>query len=111
MPRSTAHDFITLKVAQVPSCSSFPGWPETWWEFHKIMPRLANNYRVVAVDLRGMGGSDKPRGGYDKKTMAEDINQLIHSLGLCGRTRYRLDGRLQPGRQPSRGSSQVGRPG
>jgi pimeloyl-ACP methyl ester carboxylesterase len=40
-----------------------------------------NNYRVVAVDLRGMGGSDKPRGGYDKKTMAEDINQLIHSLG------------------------------
>jgi pimeloyl-ACP methyl ester carboxylesterase len=57
-----------------------PGWPETWWEFHKIMPRLANNYRVVAVDLRGMGGSDKPRGGYTKKTMAEDINQLIHAL-------------------------------
>ena len=58
-----------------------PGWPETWWEFHKIMPRLDNYYRVVVVDLRGMGGSEKPRGGYDKKTMAEDINQLIHSLG------------------------------
>lgn len=58
-----------------------PGWPETWWEFHKIMPRLANNHRVVAVDLRGMGGSEKPSGGYDKKTMADDINQLIHALG------------------------------
>src|SRR5215469_8602095 len=58
-----------------------PGWPETWWEFHKIMPRLAHHYRVIAVDLRGMGGSDKPREGYNKKTMAEDINQLIDALG------------------------------
>ena len=58
-----------------------PGWPETWWEFHKIMPRLDNDYRVVVVDLRGTGGSEKPRGGYDKKTMADDINQLVQTLG------------------------------
>ncbi|MGA2685760.1 MAG: alpha/beta hydrolase [Verrucomicrobiota bacterium] len=58
-----------------------PGWPETWWEFHKIMPALATQYRVIAVDLRGMGGSAKPQGGYDKKNMAEDIYQLVRLLG------------------------------
>lgn len=58
-----------------------PGWPETWWAFHKIMPALAAQHRVIAVDIRGMGASDKPAGGYDKKTMARDIHALINSLG------------------------------
>ncbi|SDY12670.1 Pimeloyl-ACP methyl ester carboxylesterase [Amycolatopsis xylanica] len=58
-----------------------PGWPETWWQFRKIMPALARRYRVIAVDLRGMGGSAKPAGGYDKKTMARDIFELTRRLG------------------------------
>ena len=58
-----------------------PGWPETWWEFHLVMPLLAARYHVIAVDLRGMGGSSKPKAGYDKKTMAEDIYQLVRLLG------------------------------
>jgi pimeloyl-ACP methyl ester carboxylesterase len=58
-----------------------PGWPQTWWQFHKLMPALAERHRVIAVDLRGMGGSDKPAGGYDKKTMARDIYELIRHLG------------------------------
>ncbi|MCE7011307.1 alpha/beta hydrolase [Kibdelosporangium philippinense] len=58
------------------------GWPHTWWEFHKIMPALAEHHRVVAVDLRGMGGSAKPESGYDKKTMARDIAELIKTLGF-----------------------------
>ncbi|MDT7729687.1 MAG: hypothetical protein QOI21_6263 [Actinomycetota bacterium] len=58
-----------------------PGWPQTWWQFHKIMPSLAARYRVIAVDLRGMGGSDKPQDGYDKKTMARDIYELARRLG------------------------------
>lgn len=57
-----------------------PGWPQTWWEWHKMMPELARTHRVVSVDLRGMGGSDKPEGGYDKKTMAADIAALIRHL-------------------------------
>ena len=58
-----------------------PGWPQTWWAFRKIMPALAEKHHVIAVDIRGMGATDKPDGGYDKKTMAEDIRQLIAHLG------------------------------
>lgn len=58
-----------------------PGWPETWWAYHKVMPSIAEHYRVVAVDIRGMGATEKPEGGYDKKNMALDIRELVQSLG------------------------------
>ncbi|MBB4120152.1 alpha/beta fold hydrolase [Martelella radicis] len=58
-----------------------PGWPQTWWAYHKIMPALAERYHVIAVDIRGMGASDKPEGGYDKKNMAVDVFELMESLG------------------------------
>ncbi|MEI9910250.1 MAG: alpha/beta hydrolase [Bacteroidota bacterium] len=58
-----------------------PGWPETWWSYHKIMPLLAEKYHVIVVDIRGMGSSGRPAEGYDKKTMAKDIYELIHRLG------------------------------
>lgn len=58
-----------------------PGWPRTWWEYHKVMSDLARTHRVIVVDLRGMGDSAKPAGGYDKKTMAADIAALARRLG------------------------------
>ena len=58
------------------------GWPETWYEWRHIIPQLiANNYTVIAPDLRGLGDSEKPQTGYDKKTVAEDIYQLVKKLG------------------------------
>ncbi|MFD3758871.1 alpha/beta fold hydrolase [Streptomyces sp. NPDC058622] len=59
------------------------GWPQTWWQWHKVMPALARHHRVIAVDLRGMGGSDKPVGGYDKKTMAADVRALLDHLSIA----------------------------
>ncbi len=47
----------------------------------RVLPALAENYTVIAPDLRGSGDSDKPDSGYDKKTMAEDIYQLVQHLG------------------------------
>jgi len=58
-----------------------PGWPENWWAYHKVMPELAKTHRVYSIDFRGMGSSSKPVGGYDKKTMAKDISELIRQLG------------------------------
>src|SRR6476646_3881604 len=58
------------------------GWPETWYGWHKVMPPLAKNYTVIAPDLRGLGDSSKPLTGYDGKTLAEDIHQLVTQLGF-----------------------------
>ena len=58
-----------------------PGWPQTWWSYHHIMPLLAEKYTVIVVDLRGMGDSDKPEEGYSKKNMADDIMELVAALG------------------------------
>ncbi|MFD2614077.1 alpha/beta fold hydrolase [Paenibacillus gansuensis] len=58
-----------------------PGWPQTWYAFHKIMPALAEKYHVYSIDYRGMGSSGKPETGYDKKTMASDIYALAKELG------------------------------
>jgi pimeloyl-ACP methyl ester carboxylesterase len=58
------------------------GWPETWYGWHKVMPALAQNYTVIAPDLRGLGDSSKPPTGYDGKTVAEDIHQLVTQLGF-----------------------------
>jgi hypothetical protein len=58
------------------------GWPQTWYEWHKVMPALAKNYTVIAPDLRGLGDSSKPATGYDGNTTAEDIYQLVSQLGI-----------------------------
>jgi alpha/beta hydrolase family protein len=58
------------------------GWPETWYAWHHVMPALAKNYTVIAPDLRGLGDSSKPPTGYDGKTLAEDIHQLVTQLGF-----------------------------
>ncbi|MGW4116523.1 alpha/beta fold hydrolase [Actinosynnema sp. NPDC004786] len=59
-----------------------PGYPQTWWEFRKVMPALAaGGRRVVAVDLPGMGGSDKPATGYDKKSIARVLLGFVRALG------------------------------
>lgn len=57
------------------------GWPQTWFTWRKIMPALARQFRVVAPDLRGLGDSEKPTAGYDKRTVAGDIERLIEHLG------------------------------
>jgi pimeloyl-ACP methyl ester carboxylesterase len=46
------------------------------------MPALSKNYTVIASDLRGLGDSSKPLTGYDDKTVAEDIHQLVAKLGF-----------------------------
>jgi pimeloyl-ACP methyl ester carboxylesterase len=58
------------------------GFPQDWSEYQAIMPRLAQKYSVIAVDLRGIGGSTPTAGGYDAANMAEDVYQLLTMLKL-----------------------------
>lgn len=58
------------------------GFPQTWSSWVKMMPLMSADYDVIAVDLRGVGLSDKPAEGYDKKTSAQDIKALMDELGI-----------------------------
>lgn len=58
------------------------GFPQDWYEYHAIMPRLAKQFTVIAVDLPGVGGSSAVAGRYEAATMAEDVEKLIASLNL-----------------------------
>jgi pimeloyl-ACP methyl ester carboxylesterase len=57
------------------------GWPQSWYQWRMLMPALARDFQVVAVDQRGIGLSDKPPGGYDTATLASDLVALMEVLG------------------------------
>jgi pimeloyl-ACP methyl ester carboxylesterase len=65
-----------------PSVILIHGFPQDWYAFHKIMPRLATRFTVVAVDLRGVGGSTMASDGYEATTLAQDIHELVGKLNL-----------------------------
>ncbi len=57
------------------------GWPQTWYAWRMLMPALARDFFVIAVDQRGIGLSGKPTGGYDTATLASDLAALMDALG------------------------------
>jgi pimeloyl-ACP methyl ester carboxylesterase len=57
------------------------GWPQTWYAWRFVMPALAEDFEVIAVDQRGIGLSDKPRDGYDTGALAGDLVTLMDVLG------------------------------
>jgi pimeloyl-ACP methyl ester carboxylesterase len=65
------------------------GYAQNSHMWRPLITELAATNTVIAPDLRGFGQSDKPEGGYDKKTMAQDMRALAVSLGY---QRVRLAG-------------------
>src|SRR5437588_10002697 len=57
------------------------GYAETSDSWGPLAAELVKNYTVVVPDLRGMGRSSRPAGGYDKKTQAVDIRAVVTTLG------------------------------
>ena len=63
------------------------GYPQTHAMWHKVAPRLAERFTVVATDLRGYGDSSKPpegldHAGYSKRAMAQDQVEVMAALGF-----------------------------
>ena len=57
------------------------GWPQTWYAWRMLMPALARDFQVIAVDQRGIGLTDKPPDGYDTGSQADDLVGLMEALG------------------------------
>ncbi|MGW0909501.1 alpha/beta hydrolase [Streptomyces sp. NPDC002853] len=91
MPATTAHQLhrittngIELNVAIAgtgPAVLLLHGFPHTWQLWSGLMDRLAENYRVIAPDLRGFGASTRALEGYDAGTLAADAEGLLDALG------------------------------
>ena len=57
------------------------GWPEFWYSWRRQIPVVSQQYQVIVPDMRGFGYSDKPLHGYDTKSSASDIYELVRQLG------------------------------
>jgi pimeloyl-ACP methyl ester carboxylesterase len=72
----------SMRGGEGPTVVLIHGFPQDWYEWRHVMPRLARRFSVVAVDLRGVGGSAAPATGYDAACMATDVAELIDGLGV-----------------------------
>ncbi|MDB5924097.1 MAG: alpha/beta hydrolase [Betaproteobacteria bacterium] len=73
---------INYKIAgRGPVVVLLHGYAQTSHMWLPLIPLLAAAHTVIAPDLRGAGGSERTRDGYDKKSLARDIRDVVHQLG------------------------------
>ncbi|WP_043665006.1 alpha/beta fold hydrolase [Streptomyces xylophagus] len=65
-----------------PTVVLLAGFPQTCWAWHRVMPRLAERFHVIAVDLPGQGHSDRPQDGYDSHTLASRVQAALTALDV-----------------------------
>jgi pimeloyl-ACP methyl ester carboxylesterase len=80
--RTNSIDIHYAVAGHGPAVLLLHGWPFTWYTWHRIIPTLARSFTVIAPDSRGIGGSSKPRSGYDTVTLADDAAALLAHEGV-----------------------------
>jgi alpha-beta hydrolase superfamily lysophospholipase len=79
---------VTIHVADAGPSDGRPimlvhGFPQNWWEWHRLIgPLAADGCRVLVPDLRGAGWSDAPHARYPKTEMADDLLAVLDQLGV-----------------------------
>jgi pimeloyl-ACP methyl ester carboxylesterase len=58
------------------------GWPQHWYEWRGLVPRMSERYRLLMPDLRGLGWSEVTKKGYEKDNLARDQIALLDALGI-----------------------------
>lgn len=71
-----------VRGGQGPTIVLLHGFPQDWFEWRWMMPRLAEQFTVIAPDLPGVGGSTSSSSGHSAVELARDVHQLIESLEL-----------------------------
>ena len=88
--RDLVMHYVAAGPADGPPVLLLHGWPQSWFEWRHVMTLLADDYRLIAPDMRGLGDSGRPLDGYDSATVAADLNELMaEHLGIG---RYHLVG-------------------
>src|ERR1051326_8489401 len=57
------------------------GFGDTSRMWTPLFDEFGKDFTIIAPDMRGLGDSSRPAAGYDKKTLAADIHELVRSLG------------------------------
>ena len=63
-----------------------PGWSQTAAQFKHQIEGLSDKYRVIALDMRGHGESDKPTHGYRIHRLSKDVHEFLTANNLTGVT-------------------------
>src|SRR5262245_13786081 len=63
-----------------------PGWSQTAAQFKHQLQGLSDRYRVIALDMRGHGESDKPDHGYRIHRLSKDVQEFLAANDLTGVT-------------------------
>src|SRR5262245_22695294 len=81
----TTNDGVALRYEEAGSGKALvciPGWSQTAAQFKHQLSGLSDRYRVIAVDMRGHGESDKPNNGYTIQRLAKDVQDLLVARNL-----------------------------
>jgi pimeloyl-ACP methyl ester carboxylesterase/tetratricopeptide (TPR) repeat protein len=78
---------VRLRYAQRGPADGTPivmlhGYSDSWFSFSRVLPLLPGDMRIIAVDQRGHGDSDRPAAGYSMDDLARDAIQLMDALNV-----------------------------
>ncbi len=71
-----------VEAGSGPAVVLLHGMPESWYAWRAQIPVLAREHRVLAVDLKGFGLSDKREGDYSLRALAQELAELVEQLGV-----------------------------
>lgn len=65
-----------------PAVTMLHGFTDSWFSFSRVLPLMPADIRIIAVDLRGHGDSERPLIGYRLADMADDVIRLLDAMDV-----------------------------
>lgn len=84
-------DLHLVEAGEGPALVLLHGWPHTWRVWEPVLPRLAREHHVIALDLRGLGDSGRAVGRVDAEAVADDVRAVLAAKGADAASVMALD--------------------